>query len=308
MSEILGLHHVTALCRDAQRTLTFYRDLLGMRLVKKTVNFDDPHAYHLYFGDSVGSPGTLLTLFPYPNGAQGVQGTGQASSITLAVPPGSLNFWKDRLSSAGTHVEIVLRFDSPGLAFRDPDGLGLEVVESDLKETKPWASSGIPDNAAILGIDGVALSLEGYERTARLLHDRMSYRNGPHEGSRFRFLKPQHHIGGWVDLLCQPDAPRGRVAVGSIHHVAFRVENDQKQRMYRISLVDDQYNVSPVLDRNYFHSIYFREPGGVLLEIATDAPGFDVDEDLTTLGERLCLPAMYESRRQEIESALPSLN
>ncbi|HMS55586.1 MAG TPA: VOC family protein [Fimbriimonadaceae bacterium] len=180
-------------------------------------------------------------------------------------------------------------------------------MESDLKETKPWSAAGIPEGSAILGIDGVALCLEGYERTARLLHDRMNYRNGPHEGCRYRFIKPQHHIGGWVDLLCQPDAPRGRVAVGSIHHIAFRVENDQKQRMYRISLVDDHYNVSPVLDRNYFHSIYFREPGGVLFEIATDAPGFGVDEDLSSLGERLCLPPMYESRRSEIEAALPAL-
>lgn len=308
MSEgISGIHHVTAICRDAQKNLDFYTDVLGLRLIKRTVNFDDPTSYHLYYGDTTGHPGTLLTFFAYPDGAEGRLGSGMATSVTLATPPFSLNFWRDRLRSRGIETRDGQRFEAAVLCFEDPDGMQVELVESDLHETKPWEGNGVGKEHAITGIDGVQLVIEGYEGTAKLLHDRMGYRTGPHEDNRFRYVKPMHHIGGWIDLVCQPDAPRGRVAIGSIHHVAFRVDSDQKQRLYRIGFVDDHLNVSPVLDRQYFHSLYFREPGGVLIEIATDGPGFTVDEPLEELGGRLCLPTHYEGMRDEIEEHLPPL-
>lgn len=309
MSEgILGIHHVTAICSDAKQNFEFYTQVLGMRLVKKTVNFDDPTAYHLYYGDSVGHPGTLLTFFAYPGGRKGTSGKGQTTAICFGVPSGSLGYWESRLAAGGVATFIQTRFGNPVLIFEDPDGMQVELTESDsIRETRPWINSPVPAEAAILGIDSVTLTLEGYESTAKLIHERMGYRTGDHEGSRFRYHKPQANVGAALDLVCMPDAQLGRVAIGSIHHIAFRVESDQKLRLWRVQLVAEHVNVSPVMDRSYFHSIYFREPGGVLFEIATDVPGFATDEDMSVLGQSLALPAQHEPLRAMIESKLPPL-
>jgi len=304
---ILGIHHVTAISADIQRNYDFYVKLLGLRLVKKTVNFDDPGAYHLYYGDAHGTPGTILTFFSYPGGQKGAPGTGQATSFALAIPEGSLSFWLDRLANHQVKAETGCRFGEKLATIHDPDGLQVDLIESALKDSTPWLSADIGRDHAIAGIHSVSLTLEGFDQTAKLLHERMAYRAGPHDEHRYRYDKPHPVVGSILDLVCSPYAPRGRGGAGTIHHVAFRVENDTKQRLWRLQLDTDGYNVSPVMDRNYFHSIYFREPGHVLFEIATDPPGFAADEPMEKLGERLCLPEWMESHRTQIEQVLPPL-
>lgn len=307
MSDVHGIHHVTGICGDAQANVDFYAGILGMRLVKKTVNFDDPTAYHLYYGDALGHPGTILTFFPYPSGRQGQVGTGQATSVALAVPKDSLDFWGARLVAKGVKAEASVRFGEHRLGFHDHDGLNVEIVGAANGQTKPWATSEIPVEHAIMGIHSCTITVEGFEETAKILHDRISFRAGAHEGNLHRYTRPNLAIGAVMEVLCAPYAPRGHSGVGSLHHIAFRVDNDHKHRMTRMQLMDQRFNVSPQMDRNYFHSIYFREPGGVLFEVATDLPGFATDETVEELGTKLCLPAWMEPRRAAIEAALEPL-
>jgi len=309
-SKIPGLHHVTAIASDPQRNLDFYVGLLGLRFVKRTVNFDDPGSYHFYFGDNRGTPGTILTFFPWPGARRGIRGTGQVEATAFAIPPDSIGYWLERLKQQQVMAEKApTRFGEEVIRLLDPDGLMIELVASSSRaHVEPWPGSHIPAEHMLRGFHSVSAALEGYERTARLLTESFGYRLVNESGNRFRFASPDESAPGRiVDLLCQPDTATGRVAAGSIHHIAFRAKDQAEQLQWRERLVDLGYNVTPVIDRTYFHSIYFREPGGVLFEIATDPPGFTLDEKLEELGTHLRLPPLLEPARSEIEQILPPI-
>lgn len=311
---IPGIHHVTAIAGDPQRNLDFYVGVMGLRFLKKTVNFDDPTTYHLYYGDDAGRPGTILTFFPWPGARKGRRGTGQTTAVSFRVPPDSLPYWEERLAER----EVPFRRPAPRLgeallSLEDPDGLRLELVadpEADdgkgfLREEGP-----VPPEHAIRGFHGVTLTEDGHERTASLLREVMRFEAAGEEGSLFRFRGAgagPGTPGRSVDVLSRPGDAGGLVAVGTVHHVAFRAPDEEQQRAWREEIARAGFDVTPVRDRHYFRSIYFREPGGVLFEIATDPPGFTVDEPAAELGTGLRLPPWLEGRRQEIEAALPPL-
>jgi glyoxalase family protein len=284
----------------------FYAGLLGLRFVKKTVNFDDPGSYHLYYGDELGRPGTCLTFFVWPGANGGRQGAGQVTTTAFAVPAGALGWWAERLGSAGVAVEpAASRLDERVLAFADPDGIRLELVEPATADPRePWAGAGIPAERGIHGFHSVALTVHSPEATVRLLTDTLRFRAAGSEGGRDRFATGQP--GGLVDVLARPGVPAGDTAApGTVHHVAWRTPDDDQQLEWRAAVVAAGHDVTPVLDRQYFHSIYFREPGGVLFEIATDTPGFTVDEPADRLGTSLRLPPRLEPLRHELEQRLP---
>jgi catechol 2,3-dioxygenase-like lactoylglutathione lyase family enzyme len=296
---ITGLHHVTAIAGDPQQNLDFYTGVLGLRLVKLTVNFDDPETYHLYYGNESGDPGTILTFFPWPAAPAGRLGTGQVTVISFAITAGSVGRWLDKLKSSRiAHEGPLDRFDSEVIAFQDPDGIPLELVTV--------AGDGMPEDA-VAGFYGVTLSEEGYERTAALFTDRFGFRQVEESGNRFRYSAPAGGVGSVADVLCLPDGRKGVTAVGTVHHVAWRVPDQESQRAWRARLAKAGFNVTPVIDRQYFHSVYFREPGGVLFELATDPPGFAIDEPPEKLGTRLMLPAWLEPSRSRLEQRLPRL-
>jgi len=306
---LLGIHHVTAIAGDPGGTLAFYAGVLGLRLVKKTVNFDDPETYHLYFGDEVGHPGTIMTFFPWPGAPRGRHGVGQLTVTSFAAPPSSLGYWSKRLESHGATAERSEVLGEDVLAFHDPDGLRLEIVGMADAASRPgWTGGPVPAEHAIRWFAHVTLAEQGYEATARILSEVMGFRLAAESGNRFRYAAAKDGPGTRVDVLCLPDAPPGRIAVGTVHHVAFRVAGDAEQREWRQRLVAQGLNVTPVLDRQYFRSIYYREPGGVLFEIATDPPGFTVDEPLADLGTGLKLPPGLEPARARIEAVLPPLS
>jgi len=307
---ITGLHHVTAIASDPQRTLDFYVGLLGLRFVKRTVNFDDPASYHFYFGDARGTPGTILTFFAWPGARRGIRGTGQIEAPAFAIPPDSVSYWLDRFKEHHVPAEKTLaRFGEEVLRFADPDGLAIELIASiSSAGFEPWADSTVPVEHSLRGFHGVSIALEGYEQTATLLTETFGYRLVERLNNRFRLAAPSEAgAGRIVDLLCRPDGSPGRVAAGSVHHIAFRARDDAEQLVWRERLVDLGYNVTPVIDRTYFHSIYFREPGGVLFEIATDPPGFTLDESLEELGDQLRLPPWLEPTRSQVEEVLPAI-
>jgi glyoxalase family protein len=312
VKSILGIHHITAIASDPRENIDFYTAVLGLRLVKVTVNFDDPEAYHLYYGDGHGRPGTILTFFSWPGARRGRQGNGQVTAASFAVPKDSLAFWRDRLSqNAITSTALPERFGQPVLSFSDPDGMRVELVETpDAAAPHYWEGSGIRAQFAVHGFHGATLSETGYERTAALLTETMGFRLLGQEQNRFRYEPVHAHsdlAGRVVDVICAPTAPEGRVAVGTIHHIAFRTPDDAQQREWLGDLGKLGYNLSPVMDRIYFHSIYYREPGGILFEIATDSPGFAIDEPVDKLGEELKLPPWLEKLRPQIEAALPPI-
>jgi glyoxalase family protein len=307
---ITGIHHITAIAGDPQRNLDFYTTVLGLRLVKLTVNFDDPATYHFYFGNDAGTPGSILTFFPWVNIRRGVIGAGQVTATTFAMPAHSMVYWQQRLSEHRiTSTDSGARFGDRVLAFADPDGLPLELVATpDANPSAAWKGSPVEPEHAICGFHSATLSEEGYEQTARLLHDTMGFALVGDEGNRFRYQAAGGGVGAIVDVLCTPDARFGRLGAGTVHHIAWRTPDDTQQLTWREDLVALGYNVSPVMDRTYFHSIYYREPGGVLFEIATDPPGFALDEAPEHLGERLMLPSQYESIRPALEEGLPKLS
>src|SRR5437773_8578804 len=308
--KIPGLHHVTAIASDPQRNLDFYAGVLGLRFVKRTVNFDDPGTYHFYFVNEHGTPGTIMTFFAWPGAGRGIRGTGQVDTVAFAIPKNSTGYWLERLKQEHVPAErTAARFDEELIRFIDPDGLLIELVESAAPlNVEHWHGSSVPAEHSIRGFHSVSAALEGYERTAKLLTESFGYRLVNESNNRFRFASQNETAAGRVvDLLCMPDAHPGRVAAGSVHHIAFRARDDAEQRHWREQLVALGYNVTPVIDRVYFHSIYFREPGGILFEIATEPPGFTLDETLEELGTHLCLPSWLESARSQIERILPPI-
>jgi glyoxalase family protein len=309
VESVVGIHHVTAIAGDPQRNLDFYTGLLGLRLVKFTVNYDDPTTYHLYYGDRVGHPGTILTFFPWPGAPQGQLGTGQLTVTSFAIPQASMDYWSKRLKSHGVFSQgPTRRFDEQVLTFSDPDGLRLELVAGvDSTDGDAWGDGPVPLEHAIRGFFGVTLSEEALGLTASLLIDSLGFRQVTQQNDRFRFAVGSGRLGSFVDVLSLPGAPRGAVSVGTVHHVAWRTPDEEQQKSWRAKLVENGLSVTPVIDRRYFHSIYFHEPGGVLFEIATDPPGFTVDERVERLGTRLNLPPWLESQRGEIQQALPKV-
>ncbi|MFN3649451.1 MAG: ring-cleaving dioxygenase [Armatimonadota bacterium] len=303
-----GLHHVTAITALPQQNVDFYSGVLGLRLVKLTVNFDDPTSYHLYYGDELGSPGTIMTFFAWPGAPRGRVGPPQVTTTSFAVPEGSLGYWMERLQQHLVAAQPGHRLGEEFLSFTDPDGIRLEIVAT--PETGRHVPTGgpVPAEHALRGFHSVTLSEEGYERTARLLSEELGFHAVGSEGTRFRYRAGAGEQAATVDLLCVPDARRGGMGAGVVHHVAFRTPDDAQQLAWRERISELGLNVTPLIDRTYFHSIYFREPGGVLFEIATEPPGFTADEAEEELGTRLQLPPWLEPSRQELERVLPPLS
>lgn len=305
-----GLHHVTAVAGDPEENRQFYTDTLGLRLVKRTVNFDDTTTYHLYYGNTTGEPGTAITFFPFQGARPGRPGRGQAVATAFAVPSGSLDYWADRLADSEATVEDRReRFGTAVLSVSDPDGQPLELVEAD-SSVGPWADGPVPEDRAICGFFGVTLHSAEPDATVNVLEllgfNRDAAAEDPDGGERRRYVADGDHATV-VDVLTR-EPPRGRPGVGTVHHVAFRAADDDEQDAWREQLSDAGQFVTPRKDRHYFRSIYFREPGGILFEIATDDPGFTVDESIEELGSELRLPAWLEDDRERIEAGLPPLD
>ena len=313
MSDIRGIHHVTAIAGHPQRNVNFYTSLLGLRLVKLTVNFDDPTTYHLYFGDELGRPGTILTFFPWSDAPKGHRGTGQVVTTSFLIPKNSIDYWNNRLKNNDVTVKGPFsRFDEQVLTVYDSDGLELELVAHSSAEDRDlnvWNNGGVPFEYAVRGFHSVTLSEEGFERTADVLEEELGFSLIGQEKSRFRYIIKNSKVGASiVDVLCLPYTPSGYIGIGSVHHVAFRTPTDEKQKVIRSSIIKAGLNATPIIDRTYFHSVYFREPGGVLFEIATDPPGFTTDQISSELGTRLMLPEWLESERKNLEKILPRLS
>jgi glyoxalase family protein len=309
VADIEGLHHVTAIAGEPQPNINFYTGILGLRLVKLTVNFDDPTTYHIYYGDGQGHPGTILTFFPWPGAMRGRIGTGQLTVTSFAVPEKSLPYWRRHLRNRGVEFdEATSDFGEEMLFLRDPDGLQLELVSSaNAEPDRVWDRGPVPSEHAVRGFHRVTLSENGYERTASLLTDALGFKQIAREGSRFRYAVRNNRPGAILDLVCVPEGRSGRVAVGTVHHLAWRTATETEQVQWRDALTRLEYDVTPIIDRQYFHSIYFREPGGVLFEIATDPPGFATDETVDRLGTSLKLPPWLEKARPELERLLPRI-
>lgn len=308
---IRGLHHVTALAGSAQGNLDFYAGVLGLRLVKKTVNFDAPDVYHLYYGDETGSAGSIMTFFPFGTQVRrGRRGVGQSAVTSFSVPSASLEYWLHRLRQFQVPVQAPRqRMDELILYFEDPDGLSLELVANDLDTRLGYANGFIPAEHAIRGFWGVELWETGYERTEAILAGRLDYAFVAESGSRRRYA-PQGSAspGEFVDLDYSLNRDFGRGGAGTVHHIAFDTPSDEAQLLVREKVLAAGLQVTPVLDRQYFHSIYFREPGGVLFEVATTPPGFAFDEPVAMLGSALKLPPWEEAHRAQIEAQLPPIH
>jgi glyoxalase family protein len=307
--KLAGIHHVTAIASNPAANAAFYTQVLGLRLVKKTVNFDDPGTYHLYYGDDAGSPGTILTFFPWPDARRGTPGVGQVTGFAFRVPAGSLSFWRKHLESAGLAIaEEGTRFGEGFIGIQDPDKFVVEFIEiAEAASTTPARGATIPPEHALRGFHGATLSLEAQEQTGAILTKLMGARLESSESNRFRYTLGDGPGRARIDLLGLPAGRLGTGGTGTVHHIAWRTPDDASQVAARTELVSAGLDVSPMIDRNYFHSIYYREPGGVLFEIATDPPGFAVDESPDTLGSKLMLPEWLESHRPALEATLPPL-
>jgi len=310
-NRILGIHHITAIAGDAKRNFNFYTKVLGLRFVKRTVNFDDPQTYHFYFGDEQGSAGSILTFFPWGEAVrQGRRGAGMATEIGYSVPEGSFDFWIKRFEENNViYNKPAERFGEKYLTFLDPDGLKLELIIPKTPDNrKPYETATVKADVATRGFYNVTLTLNKVQATAKILTDIFGYTLVGQEGNRYRYATDAIGTANVIDLVELPTEERGLGANGTVHHVAFRVKDDETQMAFRKKIIDMGLQITPQIDRNYFHSLYFREPGGVLFEIATDNPGFTVDEPLEELGKHLKLPAQYESQRKQIEAHLVKLD
>jgi glyoxalase family protein len=304
-----GIHHVTAIAGQAARNLNFYTRILGLRLVKKTVNFDDPGTYHFYFGDESGRPGTILTFFPWEYAALGREGAGLAHTTLFRVPQTALAAWSERFLNQGVrHASQRVRFDEPVLPFTDPDGMNLALVGvPGAEQEAAWADGAVPAEQAIRGFHGVSLWQRAAAATGAVLTDVLGFKEEARESGHIRY-RANDGMGGIVDLREAPALSEGRLGRGSVHHIAFRARDDQEQaEMGRRLHTEHGLQATAQKDRQYFRSIYFREPGGVLFEIATDEPGFAIDEPLAQLGASLKLPPFLEPRRRELQNLLPAL-
>src|SRR5216684_2459673 len=306
--KLRGIHHITAIAGDPQRSVDFYTQVLGLRFAKRTVNFDDPSTYHLYYGDRTGRPGTAITFFAWPGARRGTRGTGQVVAVSFAVPKNSLEFWKGRLEEQHVFGETLpARFDSAALRFADSDGLMLELIESaQLDDVDLKYESEVPKKFAIHGFHAPTLEVQQAKPTEELLKN-LGFELTAEEKSRRRFSLNSKSTSAQMDLVERADGQFGVNSAGTIHHIAFRCADEREQLRWRKQLIALDLNVTPVIDRFYFHSIYFREPGGILFEIATEGPGFTVDESVEHLGENLKLPPQYEEHRAEIERVLPPI-
>ena len=307
IKDISGLHHVTSMASDARQNNTFFTDTLGLRRVKKTVNFDEPNVYHLYYGDESGAAGTVMTYFPFSNMMRGRAGVGEVGETRFSVPKGSLPFWKERFASQDvTGLQSETIFGAEHLRFNGPDGDGFALVETVDDGRAPWTGAGVSEQVGIRGFSGARLNLNDTAATEELLGF-MGYQRAEKQGDVTRFIIPGGNGADTIDLAAMPGTPFARQGAGSVHHIAFAVENREKQLEVRKALMDTGYQVTPVIDRDYFWAIYFRTPGGVLFEIATHEPGFNRDEDTAHLGEMLKLPGRYEPFRDQIEAGLTPL-
>jgi len=304
-----GIHHVTAIAGPARRNLDFYTRTLGLRLVKRTVNFDDPGTYHFYFGDETGRPGTIVTFFPWAHAAPGRLGTGEAQEAVFRVPEGALGYWTHRLTESGVVHEMQERFGETVLAFRDPDGLRLALAAvSGAGDEPAGVGGGVPAGHAIRGLHAITLLVGDPAPTGGILSRVLGFAEAGREGGTVRFKVDGTGPGGIVDVRAAGGLPRGRMGAGTVHHVAFRATDDTAQAAMAAKLADAfAIRTTEQKDRNYFRSVYFREPGGVLFEIATDGPGFTVDEPAAALGQALKLPPALEEMRGRIETLLPVL-
>jgi len=311
MQTVRGLHHVTAIAGPAQENLDFYAGILGMRLVKKSVNQDDPGTYHLFYADAEGHPGTDLTFFPWAQMAPSREGYGLSSEVSLAVPPGSLDFWGERLKQDGVTVSpLESRFGQPALPLRDPHGLRVALVESEDSVSRSfaaWGQSPIPEQHQIRGLESARLVERDLVRTSSFLTDAMGFAHLGTEKGWHRYGVAGGKSGAYVDLYESPTSGRGAWGTGSIHHLAWRVDDEAHQLDVRRRVQEGGSRPTPVIDRFWFKSVYFPEPGGVLFELATEGPGFAVDEDPAHLGESLVLPPWLEPERAKIEAVLPTL-
>ncbi len=307
LSQISGLHHVTSMAKDPNESNAFFTKALGLRRVKKTVNFDSPDTYHLYYGDEQGNPGTVMTYFPFSHIAAGRKGSGEVGSTAFAVRPNSLGFWADRLPGFGvTDLNLMESFGEKRLEFTKPGGDSLALVEVFDDVRTPWHHEGIDDDHGIRGFHSVSMRLRDVGTTSELLRF-MGYQEVDRKYGITRFAIPDGGAAKTIDLEAKPLLDAARPGSGSVHHVAFAVENRVKQLEVRKALMDTGYQVTPVIDRDYFWAIYFRTPGGVLFEVATNEPSFDRDEDLAHLVEALKLPSQHEGLRSQLERYLPPI-
>ncbi|MFA6455791.1 MAG: ring-cleaving dioxygenase [Bacteroidota bacterium] len=306
---IVGIHHITAMAGDAQQNVDFYVNILGLRLVKKSINQDAPDVYHLYYGDESGSPGTAITFFPFGRAARGTRGAGEISRVAFAVPTASQGFWISHLSKNGIHIDGPSQiFNNDVLSILDPDGMVIDLVFNDLPELKyPWKKSVVPVEHAIKRFYGVTMSLNKSDASVKVLQGLLGARLSMQQGNRQRFVLGTGSDEAAIDIIVDTALPRARQSAGSVHHIAWRVKDDQAHEEWQRAVADSNLNTTEIIDRFYFHSIYFREPGGILYEIATDHPGFTVDESLEELGSQLKLPPWYEPQRLKIEQTLPPI-
>lgn len=304
IDKIRGLHHVTSLSSDATENNAFFTGALGLRRIKKTVNFDKPDVYHLYYGDEIGTPGSVMTYFPFPGMRRGVQGTGEVSVTRLAVPENTLPFWQSRFETFKVGGTVSTNpFGEKTLAFTGPDGDGFELVEAPIDERAGWTGNGVGGGEAVRGFHSASMRLHDGEASAELLKF-MGYQEVERKGDVTRFRVPGGHAADTIDIETLPLADMADQGAGSVHHIAFAVEDRAAQLEVRKALMDTGYQVTPVIDRDYFWAIYFRTPGGVLFEIATNEPGFNRDEDTAHLGEALKLPTQHEHLRERLEQTL----
>ncbi|MEM9477294.1 MAG: VOC family protein [Pseudomonadota bacterium] len=307
MNQIKGLHHVTSLASGARENNDFFTKTLGLRRVKKTVNFDAPDVYHLYYGDEQGTPGSVMTYFPFPHAAKGRHGAGEVSTTSFSVPTGTLSAWQERLGNLGvTGLKTDARFGENRLLFDGPDGDGFALVETD-DDRAPWTGDGVGADTAIRGFHGAAMRLHDADATAELMKF-MGYEEVDRADGVTRLAVPDGNGADVIDLEAIPSAEWAQQGAGSVHHIAFAVENRARQLEVREALLDTGYQVTPVIDRDYFWAIYFRTPGGVLFEVATNEPGFDRDEDTAHLGQALKLPAQHAHLRERLERMLEPID
>jgi glyoxalase family protein len=305
-NKIIGLHHITVLASDPQKNYDFYTSVLGLRFIKKTINFDSPDVYHFYFADMKGTPGTVLTFFPFPGSRRGIRGDGEVQAIAYSIPAGSIEYWKDRLS------RMNIAFDSSGkrfgieyISFLDPDGMKIELFPDETADSIPgWTVGDVPAEHALRKFYGITMDSRAMGSSLNLLQDVMGLSLIGQEGKYTRLQVGETESAAWIDILEMSHSSFPVNGAGTVHHIAWRTSNEEEQLKWREKLVDSNMYVTEVRDRCYFKSIYYREPGGILYEIATDGPGFMIDEDIETLGEELKLPSWYESRRDEIEKNL----